>query len=105
MRLEKFLKESLIDSLNPKVLDLENESHGHNVPKNSETHFRLVIVSKAFEGLSRVKRHQLVYRAADRALKQGIHALAMQCFTEFEWANNPEFLQSPPCKGGMRGSP
>ena len=44
----------------------------HNVPKNSETHFRLVIVSDVFDGLSRVKRHQLVYKAADEALKQGI---------------------------------
>ena len=100
--LEKLLQQSLIKSLNPIFLDLENESHGHNVPKNSETHFRLVIVSEAFEGLSRVKRHQLVYKAANPMLKQGIHALAMQCFTEPEWAESPEQFKSPPCKGGMR---
>ena len=102
MMLEKLLQQSLIQSLNPIFLDLENESHGHNVPKSSETHFRLVIVSEAFEGLSRVKRHQLVYKAANPMLKQGIHALAMQCFTEPEWAESPEQFKSPPCKGGMR---
>ena len=102
MMLEKLLQESLIKSLNPIYLGLENESHGHNVAKNSETHFRLMIVSEAFEGLSRVKRHQLVYKAANLMLKQGIHALAMQCFTEPEWADSPEQLKSPPCKGGMR---
>ena len=89
MKLETLLKNSLATALNPSVLELENESHGHNVPKHSETHFRLVIVSEHFDGLSRVKRHQLVYKAADDALKQGVHALAMQCFTESEWAESP----------------
>lgn len=105
MKLETLLKNSLATALNPSVLELENESHGHNVPKHSETHFRLVIVSEHFDGLSRVKRHQLVYKAADDALKQGVHALAMQCFTESEWAESPARLTSPPCKGGMKKDP
>lgn len=105
MRLENLLRESLVHALNPSFCDLDNESHGHNVPKNSETHFRLVIVSDAFDGLSRVKRHQLVYKAADEALKKGVHALAMQCFTESEWADSPECLSSPPCHGGMKKDP
>ena len=105
MKLENLLRESLVRALNPSVCGLDNESHGHNVPKHSETHFRLVIVSDAFDGLSRVKRHQLVYKAADEALKQGVHALAMQCFTESEWADSPERLSSPPCHGGMKKDP
>ncbi len=105
MKLETLLKNSLATALNPSMLELENESHGHNVPKHSETHFRLVIVSEHFDGLSRVKRHQLVYKAADDALKQGVHALAMQCFTESEWAESPVRLTSPPCKGGMKKDP
>ena len=60
MILENLLRESLVLALNPSFCDLDNESHGHNVPENSETHFRLVIVSDVFDGLSRVKRHQLV---------------------------------------------
>ena len=102
MFLENLLRNSLTDLLDPSVLDLENESHGHNVPENSETHFRLVIVSQMIDGLSRVRRHQLVYEAADEALKIGVHALAMQCFTESEWADDPERLSSPPCKGGTK---
>ncbi len=102
MFLENLLRNTLTDSLDPSVLDLENESHGHNVPENSETHFRLVIVSQMFDGLSRVRRHQLVYKAADEALKKGVHALAMQCFTESEWADDPQRLSSPPCRGGMK---
>ncbi len=102
MILETLLRNSLADSLDPFLIDLENESHGHNVPKDSETHFRLVIVSQTFEGLSRVKRHQLVYKAAHEVLKKGVHALAMQCFTETEWAKDPQCLISPPCKGAIK---
>ena len=102
MILEILLRNALMKSLDPSVLDLENESHGHNVPKNSETHFRLVVVSQMFEGLSRVKRHQLVYKVAQEALEKGVHALAMQCFTESEWAEDPQCLRSPPCRGGIK---
>ena len=44
-------------------LFLENESFMHNVPPNSETHFKLVIVSNDFEELTNVKRHQAIYNA------------------------------------------
>jgi stress-induced morphogen len=100
--LEALLQTALTDALAPDHLEIENESHGHNVPKNSETHFRIVVVSDAFEGLGRVKRHQLVYKAADEALNRGVHALAMQCFTPAEWVSNPARLASPPCHGGMK---
>ena len=100
--LEAMLRTALAEALSPEVLEIENESHGHNVPKNSETHFRVVVVADAFAGLSRVKRHQLVYAAAKDALEQGVHALAMQCFTPDEWQAAPARLTSPPCRGGMK---
>lgn len=100
--LEALLQTALVDALAPSVLEIENESHGHNVPKNSETHFRVVVVSEAFAGLPRVKRHQLVYAAAQEALDRGVHALAMQCFTPEEWQQDPARLASPPCRGGMK---
>ena len=33
----------LVDALKPAHLEVINESHQHSVPKNSETHFRLVL--------------------------------------------------------------
>ncbi len=57
--LETLLKTALTEALSPLVLEIDNESHGHNVPKNSETHFRVVLVSEAFVGLNRVKRHPI----------------------------------------------
>lgn len=48
-------------------------------------HFYAVIVSTAFEGLSRVHRHKAVYGALNGGMEQAIHALSMQTFTPAEW--------------------
>ena len=49
-------------------------------------HFEAVVVSPAFAGASRVKRHQLVYAALGDRMKEEIHALSMKTFTPDEWA-------------------
>ena len=41
-------------------------------------HYRARIVSTAFAGLSRVKQHQLVYRALDGRVGGELHALALE---------------------------
>ena len=51
-------------------------------------HFQAVIVSRAFEGKSRVQRHQLVYRALGDRMREEIHALSMQTLTPDEVARN-----------------
>jgi acid stress-induced BolA-like protein IbaG/YrbA len=48
-------------------------------------HFEAVIVSKAFEGKSRVQRHQLVYAALGDRMRQEIHALSMRTLSPSEW--------------------
>jgi len=47
-------------------------------------HFQALIVSTAFEGLSRVKRHQLVYGVLGDRMRAEIHALSMQTLTPAE---------------------
>ena len=49
-------------------------------------HFDAVIVSPAFEGLSRVRRHQLVYGTLGARMGGEIHALSMKTFSPGEWA-------------------
>ena len=49
-------------------------------------HFEAVIVSAAFAGLSRVRRHQLVYATLGTRMGGEIHALSMQTLTPDEWA-------------------
>lgn len=48
-------------------------------------HFEAVIVSAAFDGKSRVQRHQLVYGALGDRMRQEIHALSMRTLTLGEW--------------------
>ncbi len=48
-------------------------------------HFEAVIVSPRFAGLSRVRRHQLVYSALGTRMGGEIHALSMQTLTPEEW--------------------
>ncbi|MEO5691861.1 MAG: BolA family protein [Usitatibacter sp.] len=49
-------------------------------------HFEAVIVSPSFEGLNRVRRHQLVYAALGERMKVEIHALSMKTLSPDEWA-------------------
>ena len=51
-------------------------------------HFQAVIVSPAFEGKSRVQRHQLVYQALGERMREEIHALSMQTLTPEEAIKN-----------------
>jgi acid stress-induced BolA-like protein IbaG/YrbA len=48
-------------------------------------HFQALVVSRAFEGKSRVERHQLVYRALGERMRGEIHALSMRTLTPAEW--------------------
>ena len=53
--------------LQPQLLELEDESYKHaghagtQGLASSETHFNLKIISTAFENLSLVKRHKMIY--------------------------------------------
>ena len=49
-------------------------------------HFQALIVSKAFEGLPKVRRHQLVYAALGDRMREEVHALSMTTLTPAEWA-------------------
>ena len=48
-------------------------------------HFQAVIVSAAFDGKSRIQRHQLVYAALGDRMREEIHALSMRTLTPAEW--------------------
>ncbi|MEP6657117.1 MAG: BolA/IbaG family iron-sulfur metabolism protein [Betaproteobacteria bacterium] len=48
-------------------------------------HFQAVIVSAAFEGLNKVRQHQLVYAALGERMREEIHALSMTTLTPAQW--------------------
>lgn len=51
------------------------------------SHVQLIVVSPAFDGVSAVKKQQMVYAALQQAIADGaIHAVHMKTFTPVEWA-------------------
>ena len=48
-------------------------------------HWEAVIVSGAFEGLAKVRQHQLVYAALGDRMRVEIHALSMTTLTPAQW--------------------
>lgn len=103
MSMQERISHKLGEAFAPLVLEVENESHGHNVPRGSETHFRVLLVSGAFEGRRAVARHQQVYAVLAEELRGGVHALALHTWTPEEWrARGAAAPDSPPCMGGSR---
>ncbi|CAB3367783.1 Hypothetical predicted protein [Cloeon dipterum] len=86
----------------PQHLEIVNESYMHNVPKGSETHFRVVVVSKKFEGMPLIKRHKLIYGLLEEELASGVHALAIEAKTPAQWESSDQTPKtSPACRGGF----
>ncbi len=100
MILYKLINDIVMRELAPSHMDLVNESHMHNVPANSETHFKLTLVDTSFEGLRPVQRHQKLYKLLEPAMLKGVHALALHLYTESEWRQKVSAPESPPCLGG-----
>jgi acid stress-induced BolA-like protein IbaG/YrbA len=58
----------------------------HLAVEGDGRHFFATIVSKEFEGSSRIARHQRVYKALGDRMREQIHALSMKTLTPAEWA-------------------
>nr|XP_055067873.1 bolA-like protein 1 [Misgurnus anguillicaudatus] len=99
---ETTIRTKLNQSLTPEHLEVLNESHMHAVPPGSESHFRVLVVSPKFEGLSLLQRHRLVNEALKEELSTCVHALAIQAKTPQQWSSNPSLAKSPPCLGGSK---
>jgi len=103
MNMANNIREKLQSALDPAHLEVINESHMHSVPANSETHFKLVIVSDKFAGESLIKRHRAVNTLLSEELANGVHALGLHTMTTDEWAQkNGSVLDSPECRGGAK---
>jgi len=98
------INDILVDALAPVHLDIINESNNHNVPANSETHFKVVVVCDAFEEKSLVQRHRAINKLLAEQLAGPVHALSMHTHTQKEWLDKGGLVpDSPPCRGGGVG--
>ncbi len=76
------IAQKLTDALHPESLSVIDESHLHEGHAGhrpgGETHFRIHIVSRAFEGKSRVERHRMINALLADDLAGSVHALALK---------------------------
>jgi BolA protein len=100
MSLAEQMTEKLKKELSPQFLELINESHLHGRPTGAETHFKLLVVSDKFNGLSRIDRQRLVNNLFDFAREKGLHALTQKTLSPAEWEQQKDNLdfQSPACR-------
>ena len=82
------IKEKLAAELNPQKLTIIDESVKHaghaGARPEGESHFRVEVVSSAFEGQNRIARQRLVYKALAEELATDIHALNIDAKTPGE---------------------
>ena len=101
MSMQHQIEEKLQAQFAPLHLEVKNESHMHDVPEGSESHFRVVLVSERFSGKPLLQRHRAVNAVLNAELNGGIHALALHTMTPEEWfAKGGSTPASPPCLGG-----
>ncbi len=98
--LEEVIQTKLHQELSPQHLDVINESYMHNVAPGSESHFKVIVVSEAFEGLRLIARHRRVNQTLADELANHIHALAIHTYTPTEWREMQKAPDSPMCLGG-----
>ena len=95
--LENYITEKLQKAFQPKVLSVKNESFRHRVPKDSETHFKVLIVSEHFAPQTLIERHKTVMSLLSEEIKGSIHALSLRLMTISEYKESYVDLTTPNC--------
>lgn len=100
---ESRIYDILTQALAPTVLEIENESHMHSGP-GSETHYKVLVVSPAFDGKSWIDRQRMVNDLLKGEMQSGLHALMQKTLTpaEFEVQKDALNFISPECRGGSK---
>ena len=84
---EQRIRRCLETALDPDEIMIKDQSHlhaGHAGAKDGRGHFEVRIVAHAFDGRSRIERHQLVYSALGDLLESDIHALRIKALAPSE---------------------
>ncbi len=94
------IEAKLVAAFEPAYLEVTDESHRHNVPVGSESHFKVVLVSDKFVGERFLARHRAIYSELSVELEGSVHALALHTYTQKEWEGLQDtVLASPACRG------
>ena len=98
MSVQASIEQKLSQAIDLDHLEVLNESSNHNVPVNSETHFKVTAVARTFEGMPLIARHRKINEILKDELEGPVHALSIHAYTEADWRKrNGEAPMSPPC--------
>ena len=82
MSVKDIIAGKLTERFAPAFLDIIDESNRHRGHagwrEGGETHFRVRIATRHFDGMSRVGQHRMVMETLDAELKDRVHALAIE---------------------------
>lgn len=82
------MRARLVEGLSPTRLEIEDEGHLHaghaGARAHGGGHYRVTVVSAAFEGMGPVARHRRVYALLAEEMKSRVHALALTTLTPSE---------------------
>jgi BolA family transcriptional regulator, general stress-responsive regulator len=81
------LMEQRLAALEPELIQIYDESAehaGHAGAASGGGHYQLIVVSRRFEGQSRVTRHRLIYQAMADLMQTQVHALSITALTPEE---------------------
>jgi BolA protein len=82
------IRSTLEHVLDAEHVEIEDDSAlhaGHLGAQGGGGHYRVLVVSPRFEGLSRVAAQRLVYQALGDLMASEIHALEMRTLTPNQW--------------------
>jgi len=77
--------ETTLDAEHVQIVDDSALHAGHLGAQGGGGHYRVLVVSPRFEGLSRVAAQRLVYQALGDLMTTDIHALEMRTLTPEQW--------------------
>ena len=98
MTVHETIERKLTQAFAPVVLAVENESAMHRTARGAETHFKTLVVSPIFEGMSLVDRQRAVYAALKEELAGAVHALSIRARTEAQYGGGEaQGFVSPRC--------
>ena len=103
MKIKEIIEKKITNNISVTLLQVENESYRHSVPANSETHFKVVLVSTDFSEKRLIERHRMINELLKEELSGPVHALALHTYTPEQWLErNQAMPESSHCLGGSQ---
>lgn len=81
------IQQALESAFSPLHIQVKDQSHlhaGHAGARDGLGHFEVTIVADAFDGMSRIERHRVIYAALGTMMQTDIHALKINAFSPSE---------------------